>query len=104
MVETDVLREARRRAGLSYEAVARQLHIASKTYERYEKQGRVPRGQLERLADLLELEIETPERKPLTLKTSPPVSDTEAEIIERLDGITQLLEELREQTKSRRRA
>jgi transcriptional regulator with XRE-family HTH domain len=59
-IETAVLRAARTRLGLSYESLARQIPVAAKTYERWEKAGRVPVGTVEKLAGLLELEIERP--------------------------------------------
>lgn len=59
---TDVLRDARKRQGLSYEAMGRRLNVASKTWERYEKSGRVPRQLLPAVAELLDLEIEQPAR------------------------------------------
>lgn len=88
-IETEVLREARRRLKLSYETVAREIPVSSKTYERYEKRGRVPRDILPRLAQILELEIETPAREPL--RVTEPTAEAFAEIIERLDRIEKLL-------------
>src|SRR5580765_8351166 len=90
MVETAMLREARKRLGLSYETVARQLHVASKTYERYEKRGRVPRALLPALAEILELQVETAVPQPLRLTTWEG-DDLGAEIIARLERIEQLL-------------
>jgi predicted transcriptional regulator len=88
-IETEVLREARKRRSLSYEGVARHLHVSSKTYERYEKQGRVPRELLPKLAELFELRIEQPAQTPLQI-TDPP-KDLGDEIIKRLDRIEKLL-------------
>jgi transcriptional regulator with XRE-family HTH domain len=59
---TDVMKKARTTRGLSYEAVARALHVSAKTYERYEKRGRVPVNLLLEVAEVLGLEIEEPER------------------------------------------
>lgn len=59
-IDTAVLKEAREARGLSYESAARELHISSKTWERYEKAGRVPRPLVPRVADVLGLEIEQP--------------------------------------------
>ena len=39
---TKPMKEARLRLGLGYETMARKLPVSSKTYERYEKAGRVP--------------------------------------------------------------
>ena len=68
------------------------LHVSSKTYERYEKQARVPRAQIERLAHILYLELETGGHTPLTLRISAPVTETEAEILARLDRIERQLD------------
>lgn len=65
-IPTDVLFDARKRKGLSYEAMARQLNVASKTWERYEKAGRVPAGLLQSIAKILDLEIEAPARVSIT--------------------------------------
>ena len=78
---------------LSREAVARLLHVSSKTYERYEKQGRLPRSLLSDVATALELEIETPDHRPLILKASPQLTEAEAEILARLDRIEKHLAE-----------
>jgi predicted transcriptional regulator len=88
-IETEILREARLRLGFSYETVARELHVVSKTYERYEKRGRVPRESLPKLAEILELEISQPARAPLRFTETS--SDVGAEIIVRLDRIEKLL-------------
>lgn len=65
-IESAVLRQARERQGLSYEAMGRQLNVASKTYERYEKAGRLPPQLVRRVAELLDIEIEEPERVRVT--------------------------------------
>lgn len=59
-IESAVLRQARERRGYSYEAMGRLLSVSSKTYERYEKAGRVPPPLVPRLAEVLQLEIEEP--------------------------------------------
>lgn len=56
------MRAARTSLGLSYETVSRRIHVASKTYERYEKAGRVPRQLLPLIAETLQLEVEEPTR------------------------------------------
>ena len=92
LIETDVLKQARRRRGLSYEGVARLLHVSSKTYERYETRGRVPRHVLPSLAEILELEIEIERPAPLRVPDRwTPADDLSAEIIARLDRIEKLL-------------
>jgi predicted transcriptional regulator len=62
-IDSDILRAARERRGLSYETMARTLPVASKTWERYEKAGRVPRPLLAKVASQLDLEIEEPIRQ-----------------------------------------
>lgn len=64
---TTVMKTARERLGLSYESVARAVPVSSKTYERYEKRGRVPRPLLPKIAAILQLEVEEPERVRVTL-------------------------------------
>lgn len=61
-IPTHVLREARERTGLSYEAMGRALNVSSKTYERYEKAGRVPPALVRPVAAALDIEIEEPRR------------------------------------------
>lgn len=56
----EVMRNARNAKGLSYEAVGRSLSVSAKTYERWERQGRVPRGDLDRLAKVIGLQVEHP--------------------------------------------
>jgi transcriptional regulator with XRE-family HTH domain len=73
---TDVMFRARKAKGLSYEAVARQANVSSKTYERYEKRGRVPEHEVEMFADILGLEIERPARERVTLE--PPLAEADA--------------------------
>jgi predicted transcriptional regulator len=91
-IDSDVLRAARKRQSLSYETVARRLHVSTKTYERYEKRGRVPRELLPNVAEVLELEIETAPSVPLRVAaTFAPGADLAVEIITRLERIEQLL-------------
>lgn len=89
---TTTLLTARKRQGLSYEAMGRQLNVASKTYERYEKRGRIPRQMLVKVADILDLEIDQPTRERITLPAEPGLAEevralrTQLErLIERLD-------------------
>lgn len=61
-VKSDLLRDARRHQGKSKEAVARELGVSTRTYERYERNGRLPAHQLKGIATALGLEfIETDE-------------------------------------------
>src|SRR5262245_30209312 len=57
---TETLRDARKAKGLSYEAMGRRLHVVAKTWERWEKSGRVPRHRVNEVAGLLSLEVEDP--------------------------------------------
>lgn len=59
----EVMRDARKARGLSYESIAREIPVASKTYERWEKRGAVPVELVDKVAGLLRLEIERPEFK-----------------------------------------
>lgn len=70
-VPTDVLRDARKTQGLSYEATGRLLNISSKTYERYEKQGRLPLELVDAIADVLGLTIERPDIRPGVVQIPP---------------------------------
>lgn len=66
-IDTDILRSARERRGLSYETMARTIPVAAKTWERYEKDGRVPRHLVMAVAKTLELEIEQPAAQSITV-------------------------------------
>lgn len=94
---TDVMRDARKRTGLSYESMSRQINVSAKTYERYEKAGRVPRQLLPKIAEELNLEIESPARQRVTVN---PPADREtaardlAELQASVDRIEQLLNTL----------
>lgn len=91
-IDTATLRDARKRAGLSYEAIARQLHISAKTWERYEKQGRIPRHLLAQVAEILDLEIEEAGRVTVRV-TSREAGDLRAELadlrqtLSRIEGL-----------------
>jgi transcriptional regulator with XRE-family HTH domain len=64
----EVMKGARNALGLSYEAVARQVPISAKTYERWEKRGAVPAPSVDRIAEILRLEIERPKRTSVTVE------------------------------------
>lgn len=86
-VGTDVMKEARTARGLSYETVARLTHVSSKTYERYEKRGRLPADEIDVFAEALGLSIERPEFVPGTV-TIPPPATGEAELVaDRLERV-----------------
>lgn len=65
---TPTLKTARKAKGFSYEAMGRQLGVAAKTWERWEKAGHVPRHNLERIASILDLEIDWPRRGKLSVQ------------------------------------
>lgn len=96
---TPVLKAARERLGLSYEAVARQIPVSSKTYERYEKRGRLPRALLPKFAEVLDLEVSQPDHARMSVST--PSSDDQlrrvreevAGMREQIDRILELLEQ-----------
>lgn len=87
-IETAVLKSARERKGLSYETMAREVHVSGKTWERYEKAGRVPRPLLPRVAEVLDLEIEEPSRQRVTVR---PAATEGGDLDARLERIEQLL-------------
>lgn len=92
-IEPEILRAARERRGFSYETMAREVHVSSKTWERYEKAGRVPRPLLATVAEVLELEIEEPARQRVVAAGS---KEERSEILDRLDKIEELLAHLDE--------
>lgn len=84
----EVMRDARKAKGLSYEGVARQIPVSSKTYERYEKRGAVPVELVDKFAVVLDLEIERPEfRRVVSLPTEEASGEAE-----RLDHLEEQLE------------
>jgi transcriptional regulator with XRE-family HTH domain len=92
MIDSTVLREARKRLSLSYEGVARQIPVSSKTYERYEKNGRVPRELIATVAGILELDIETAKPAPPRVTDTWSVrEDFALDVIGRLERIEELL-------------
>lgn len=90
---SDVMRQARDRLGLSYESVARLVSVSSKTYERYEKRGAVPRPLVVKIAETLNLEIEQSAPVRVTVPASVPQDAALAEI---LDAIRSLDGEVRQ--------
>jgi transcriptional regulator with XRE-family HTH domain len=83
-IGTETMRDARKHLGLSYEAVGRALSVASKTYERWEKAGEVPRQDVQRVADALGLVIEQAEQATVTVEPTTRAA-TLAEIAARMD-------------------
>lgn len=88
-----VMREARQAKGLSYEAVGRLANVSSKTYERYEKAGRVPGHELVMFASILGLEVSQPTPRPATV-TAPEGPVTLADIDARLRSLEARVAEL----------
>lgn len=87
-LDTSLLRDARKARGFSYEAMGRQLNVAAKTWERWEKSGRVPRYELRRVAELLDLEIDWPKRTTVSI---PDDATPEAAADDRQDRLEELL-------------
>jgi transcriptional regulator with XRE-family HTH domain len=75
-----VMRNARKRKGLSYETMGREINVSGKTYERYEKAGRVPRHLLPRVAAVLDLEIEMSE--PQRVVVTPAEETAQRDLVE----------------------
>ena len=94
-IGTPTLHNARKALGLSYEAMGRKLNVAAKTWERWEKAGRVPRHELPRVAEMLELEIEWP------VKRTVAVDEDQPHLEDLLGRAIELLEELVAQQQER---
>lgn len=60
-IGTDTLQTAQDATGLSNERLARELHVSTKTWERWKKAGEVPVYHLDDVARELSLQIERPE-------------------------------------------
>ena len=103
-IDTDVLRSARDSRGLSYEAMGRLIPTSSKTYERWEKAGRIPVELVAAIADLLDLEIERPRRERTAVTVveggardgaeATDIDVLRAEMARRLNGVEGLLGEI----------
>lgn len=91
-IPTPVLKEARKRKGLSYESLARELNVVAKTWERYEKAGRVPRQLVSRVAEALDLEIEQPARQRISV-TDDQLGDEIRELRQTLERLLARLSE-----------
>lgn len=92
-VGRDVMESARAERGLSMEAAARALHISSRTYDRHEKAGRIPRYQISDYARVLGLEIIEPEKRRVDL---PLEEATTAELLEEVRRQGEVLARLEE--------
>src|SRR3990167_8099914 len=91
---TETLHQARTQAGLSYEAIARQIPVSSKTWERWEKRGAVPRPYVVKVAELLGLQIEEADRVRLSLPPDLTRDDEIAAIREELAEVRGMVAEL----------
>ena len=88
---TETMRNARKALGLSYETAARLIPVSSKTYERWEKAGRVPRHLVPKMAEVLGLEIEIPRLKSVQIREDDTIADRLDRIEQALDAINGLL-------------
>jgi predicted transcriptional regulator len=94
-----VMREARYQRGLSLTDVAEPLPVSWKTYERWEKANRVPGNMVEAVAEVLNLDLELPEKARVVLNDEDIMvgrQPTMAEIYQRLEAIEALLEAIRD--------
>jgi DNA-binding XRE family transcriptional regulator len=103
ILDAGVMRKARRDRGLSCETVARNLHVASKTYERYEKRDRVPVHLLPQVVELLGLDVEMPDRHSVTA-SFPGQNDQVAAIRVELGELRALVEQVLEELKRSERS
>jgi transcriptional regulator with XRE-family HTH domain len=73
-ISSEALREARIRKDLSYEGIARLIPVASKTWMRWEKAGRVDAAAFERVVEILNLDVQMeapPERVTVVVPERP---------------------------------
>lgn len=99
---TETLFNARKRMGFSYETMGRKLHVSSKTWERWEKAGRVPRHELHAVAELLELEILWP-AQPVAIRVSPELpEERRGRLEEQLILVLGIVQEIRDELVAQR--
>ncbi len=92
-LDGQTLVDARDAKGLSREAVARQLPTSAKTIERWEKDGRVPTNVVQKLADILGLEIQrVPAPPPLIVEDDPEMAELRT-LVERVERAAQSIAE-----------
>lgn len=101
-IGTDTLRDARHRLGLSYESAARLVPVSSKTWERWEKRGQVPRPHLYRVAEALGLELEWEEPEPVPVSAVQSKQDRLSAIERELRDLRQAVEALLAERKEKR--
>jgi hypothetical protein len=86
---TETMREAMSDLGLSAEKAARQVPTTERTWRRWVIRGEVPRHVLARVAEILQLEIETPARRPVAV-----VADEGGEVARMLDEVIERLDRI----------
>jgi transcriptional regulator with XRE-family HTH domain len=96
---TDVMWDARDAKGLSRAYVARRLHVSEKTYERWEKRGAVPRHTVAAVARVLDLEIEQPTRRTITIADEDEASKLDA-LLEMVLGLQTEVGSLRQEVRA----
>jgi transcriptional regulator with XRE-family HTH domain len=103
-IDKDVLESSRKARGLSYETMARTIPVSSKSWERYEKAGRIPRPMLERVAEVLNLEIEEPVVRRVTPEYDPPARNGDDDMVELRDHLDRQHDDLVTPARADRRA
>lgn len=89
-----VMKAARKRKGLSYEAMARLLNMSTKQYWRWEKDGKVPLHEVIHVASILELELEMPESVTRIILPEAPLSDEDSRSLEILRRLARIEDRL----------
>ena len=97
-ISTEVLKNSRKTRGLSYEAVGRLAKVSSKTYERYERDGRVPEHMVDTFAEILGLEIDRPVHSPTRVTVEGDVKDQMDALREEVAEVRGMVAELLERT------
>ncbi len=94
----DVIRDAQKRTGLSDERLARQVPISTRTWIRWRERGQVPTHSLERIAELLQLEVERSQRPRVIVDDLPldRLGELEERVLSQLEGMQTILERLDE--------
>jgi hypothetical protein len=96
---SEQLLAAQKALGLSDERAARLVPVATRTWIRWRQRGAVPIYMLSRVAEVLELEIERPERTRITLEDPPP--DRLEEVLALVEEMHGWVRELREMVEAR---
>lgn len=92
----DVIRDAQHRVGLSDERLARQIPVSTRTWIRWRDRGQVPTHSLERVAALLDLQVERSERPRVTVEEVPSdrLGELEDRVLSQLESMQATLEDL----------